>query len=180
MSAVSEKISTGNNIRIDPVDGSYTGTITITMDATDSLGLTATQQVTHLIVTDTEAPVISVPGAQPGAVVDTPFALGSGTSNAVTIADNGPSDQICSVTLAADAAATITLAAITGLTFSVGTGTADATMAFTGTLANINAALEGMTVNPDSAFTGDVTLTADSTDAASNAAVQKQVVITFS
>ncbi|UCH49647.1 MAG: DUF4347 domain-containing protein, partial [Betaproteobacteria bacterium] len=44
------------------------------------------------------------------------------------------------------------------LTFTTGDGTEDTTMIFSGTLADINAALEGMTFTPDMGFTGVATI----------------------
>ena len=53
---------------------------------------------------------------------------------------------------------TITLNTIAGLAFSVGDGTADPTMTFTGTLASINSALQGMTFAPTNGFSGAASL----------------------
>src|SRR5439155_26538394 len=53
---------------------------------------------------------------------------------------------------------TITLASTAGLTFLVGDGTADATMTFTGTRANINNRLNGMTFTPTADFNGAASL----------------------
>ena len=53
---------------------------------------------------------------------------------------------------------TLTLAPLTGLTFTTGDGTADATMTFTGTVADINAALDGLTFAPTANFNGAATL----------------------
>src|SRR5207249_2888596 len=52
----------------------------------------------------------------------------------------------------------ITLSGTTGLSFTVGDGTADSTMTFTGTLSNINTALNGMSFSPTSGFTGAASL----------------------
>jgi hypothetical protein len=49
---------------------------------------------------------------------------------------------------------TLTLSGTTGLSFSAGDGTADATMTFTGTLASINAALAGMSFHADANYNG--------------------------
>jgi hypothetical protein len=50
------------------------------------------------------------------------------------------------------------------LTFSVGDGTDDSTMTFTGTVGDINAALEGMTYTPNTAYNGIDTLTITTND----------------
>ena len=44
------------------------------------------------------------------------------------------------------------------LSFSVGDGTADATMTFTGTKAAVNTALDGLSFNPTAGFTGSASL----------------------
>ncbi|HEX5126095.1 MAG TPA: cadherin-like domain-containing protein, partial [Rhodocyclaceae bacterium] len=46
------------------------------------------------------------------------------------------------------------LASATGLSFSTGTGSADVSMSFTGTLADINAALDGLSYSPATNFSG--------------------------
>src|SRR6185436_4915950 len=48
----------------------------------------------------------------------------------------------------------LTLSGVTGLTFTTGDGTSDATMVFTGTVANVNAALAGMTFSPTANYNG--------------------------
>ena len=57
----------------------------------------------------------------------------------------------------------MTLNGSTGLSFSAGDGTADATMTFTGTVSDINTALNGMTYSAPGS-TGSVTLTIVSND----------------
>ena len=51
-----------------------------------------------------------------------------------------------------------TLGATTGLTFTAGDGTSDAAMTFTGTLANINAALGGLRFAPTANYSGAASL----------------------
>ena len=61
----------------------------------------------------------------------------------------------------------LTLAGTAGLTFTVGAGTGEATMTFTGTIADINAALDGVSFLPPLNYTGtaSVTITAGDLDA---------------
>ena len=94
------------------------------------------------------APVITAPVAL-NIARDTAFVF-SGT---VSITDNAAATALLQLTLTATQG-TLTLAQLTGLTFSVGDGTSDAAMTFTGTLANINAALNGMTFTPTPAYLG--------------------------
>ena len=58
----------------------------------------------------------------------------------------------------------ITLAGTAGLTFSVGDGTADGTMTFSGTLAAINTALNGLSFLPDVNFNGAAALSVNTSD----------------
>jgi hypothetical protein len=59
---------------------------------------------------------------------------------------------------------TLTLASTTGLTFTTGDGTSDATIVFTGTLTNINNALSTVTYNKTASFVGADTLTFTTND----------------
>ena len=71
---------------------------------------------------------------------------------------------IYEVTLSATAG-TLTLTTLTGLTFSGGSdGTADATMTFRGTLAQVNAALATVTYNPTANYNGSASLSMTSND----------------
>ncbi|GJL51696.1 MAG: hypothetical protein NPIRA01_29230 [Nitrospirales bacterium] len=99
-----------------------------------------------------DPPVNSVPGAQ---VVneDTALVFNSANSNLISIADGDAGSNPLRVTLTATNG-TMTLSQITGLTFTTGDGTADATMVFEGTLTNINAALDGLSFLGDQDFNG--------------------------
>ena len=59
---------------------------------------------------------------------------------------------------------TLTLSGLVGLSFTVGDGTADASLEFTGTLADVNAAINGMSYAPTTAFEGSSTLTIATND----------------
>src|SRR5205085_7962787 len=99
-----------------------------------------------------DAPVNSVPAAQ-STNEDTNKTFSSGNSNAISISDgdaNGASGQ---VTLTATNGV-IALSGTTGLSFSIGDGTTDATMTFTGSIANINTALSGLSFAPTANFNG--------------------------
>ncbi|MGZ6949650.1 MAG: Ig-like domain-containing protein, partial [Ilumatobacteraceae bacterium] len=77
---------------------------------------------------------------------------------------------------------TVALPAKTGLTFSVGNGTAAATMTFTGTIANINLSLVGATFAPTSNFVGPASLqivTNDQGNTGSGGALSKTDAVTI-
>ena len=84
-------------------------------------------------------PVNSVPGPQVTAV-DTPIVFSGANKFSVSDAESGSNPL--EITLTATSG-TLSLSGTTGLNFSVGTGTGDATMTFQGTISNINTALDG-------------------------------------
>lgn len=118
---------------------------------------------------DNSAPRIVVPSSQ-NAVSNVALAI-TGTS----IADADGNTQ--TVTLTASHG-TLTLASTAGLLFSAGDGTSDATMTFSGSLANINTALATITYTSTTDYSGSDTLTVNSTDSAGGVATQKTVSIT--
>ncbi|HEY7627695.1 MAG TPA: tandem-95 repeat protein, partial [Ilumatobacteraceae bacterium] len=77
----------------------------------------------------------------------------SSPSNRISVSDVDVGPGTLRVTLTASNG-TLTLPTKTGLTFSVGDGTSDPTMTFTGAVANINAALTTTTFTPTANFTG--------------------------
>jgi hypothetical protein len=108
------------------------------------------------------APVNTVPGVQT-TVEDTPLVFSSGGGNGITIADSGVGSNPVQVTLTATSG-TITLSGVAGLTFAGGDGTGDATMTFSGTLGDVNAALAGLTFTPTLDFAGSATLAISTND----------------
>src|SRR5258707_8067631 len=58
----------------------------------------------------------------------------------------------------------LTLGSLAGLTFTTGDGTADASMVFTGTLANVNTALAGLIYLPTGDFNGSSLLSITTDD----------------
>lgn len=104
-----------------------------------------------------DAPVNSVPGPQE-TPKDANKVFSAANNNAISISDVDAGAFVVQVTLTATNG-TITLPVLTGLTFSAGDGTADSTMTFTGTIANINLRLAGVTFAPYSGFSGAATLT---------------------
>jgi len=89
-----------------------------------------------------DAPVNHVPGAQ-NIPLNALFVFSAGTGNAIFISDVDAGSDPVQVTLKATDG-TLTLNGTAGLSFTVGDGTDDPLMTFTGSIANINAALEGM------------------------------------
>lgn len=91
-------------------------------------------------------------------------------NTSISIADPDAGSSPVSVTLTA-VGGTLTLSQTSGLTFTAGDGTADAAMTFTGTIANINAALQGSTYTADAGFSGEGSLTIVTNDLAAGGAL---------
>src|SRR5262249_44121374 len=135
-------------------------TITFIADDGSSTSSPATRGITINAVND--APVNVLPGPQ-STIQNTPLTFSSGNSNQISVSDVDAGTNSIQVTLTATNG-TLTLSGTAGLAFTVGDGTADATMTFTGTIANINTALNGMTFTPTSGFTGAASLTITAND----------------
>ncbi|MEM7166585.1 MAG: Ig-like domain-containing protein [Planctomycetota bacterium] len=149
-------------------NGDFEGvdTLTITTDDQGNTGiggaLTDTDTVAINVTAVNDAPINTVPVAQT-TVEDTTLVFSSGNGNAISVSDVDVTSEELQVTLTA-ADGTLTLSQLTGLTFSAGDGTDDATMTFSGSAADINAALEGLALTPDLEFGGLTSLTITTDD----------------
>ena len=103
-----------------------------------------------------DAPVNIVPGAQ-STNEDMPLVFSSGNGNRISISDSDAGGNPVRVSLLA-ANGTVTLSQIAGLSFISGDGAAEASMSFTGTIAAINAALDGLALTPITDFAGTASL----------------------
>ena len=132
-----------------------TASRTITFTANDGISSgSATRGIAITAVND--APVNTVPGPQ-STNEDTAKVFSSGTGNQISVADVDLNANPIKITLTATNG-TLTLNGIAGLSFTTGTGTNDTTMVFTGLLAAVNTALNGMSFNPTPDFTGAASL----------------------
>ena len=156
-----------NSLTYTPING-YAGNDALTVNTSDlgSTGggtLTASSTIAITVNHLDLAPVNAVPGAQ-STNENAALVFSSATGNAITVSDSdsgGNSEQV----MLGVSNGTLSLATNNGLTFSVGgTGTPTPSMTFTGTLANINAALAVLTFNPTTNFSGNVTLTVSTND----------------
>ena len=118
--------------------------------------------VTNLEVANI-APVNVVPAAQT-VNEDTPLVFSFVNGNPISISDVDAGTNVVEVALSVTNG-TLTLATgFSGLSFVAGDGTADASMTFTGTIANINTALDGLRFDPTAEFSGTALLTIDTND----------------
>ena len=91
-----------------------------------------------------DAPVNTVPSGQT-VNEDSSLVFSSGNSNLISIADQEASTVQVTLTVTLG---TLSLASTSNLTFSTGTGTTDSTMTFSGTIADVNSALNGLSYAP--------------------------------
>ena len=126
------------------------GPATITLAVSDGVNVTSTTfAVTVQAVND--APTVALPAAQ---TMDEGTDLVFAGANAITVSDVDAGAASLQVTLTV-AQGKLKLNGSTGLAFVVGNGNGnDATMTFTGSLVNINAALNGMKYKPADGYNG--------------------------
>ena len=104
------------------------------------------------IVAQNDDPVITVPMTQT-TTEEVSFRFLSADNNEITISDVDATESAGDLVVAlAVSHGRLTLSTVTGLTFNMGTGTAEAAMTFRGTQININNALNGMRYQPDQHF----------------------------
>jgi Ca2+-binding RTX toxin-like protein len=138
----------------------YNGADTLTLTANDGTA-TDVDTVGITVTAVADAPVNSLPGAQT-TNEDTNTTFNTAGANLISVSD-ADNASLTAYTLAVTHG-TLTLAQTTGLTFTTGDGTSDATMTFSGTVANINTALDGLIYAPTSNYNGAETLTLTAND----------------
>jgi VCBS repeat-containing protein len=104
------------------------------------------------VIAVNDAPVNTVPSAQ-SIEHEGMLLFSSATGTSISVSDLDAGSNAIQVTLTATNG-TLNLAGTQGLTFSTGNGTGDTTMTFTGSVADINTALEGATFAPAPGFIG--------------------------
>ena len=150
-----------NGLTFSPTS-SYLGAASLQI-ATNDLGnsgtggaLSDTDLINIDVIAINDPPVNTVPDAQT-IQQDGMLLLSSATGTAITVSDFDAGTNAVEVTLTTTNG-TLNLPSTNGLTFSVGDGVDDATMTFTGTITDINAALEGATFVATAGFTGSASL----------------------
>jgi hypothetical protein len=109
-----------------------------------------------------QPPVNTVPAAQ-SMIENSQLVFSTGNGNAISIADPDAGNLPVQETLTATNG-TLSVGSTAGLSFTVGTGANNSTMTFTGTVAAINSALQGLTYRPNSNFTGAASVTVNTND----------------
>lgn len=149
-----------------------------TGDADQGTGgaLTASGSVTVLFDNVNDPPVNTAPTGVTTSE-DTPFTFQG--SDLIRISDPDAGNAVVSVSLIATGG-TVTLSGTSGLTFTTGDGTADPVITMTGTIADINAALDGLVFAPGQHFGGAASLrivTDDLGNTGSGGALQDDVTV---
>jgi len=159
-------------LTIRAVDSSYGGSFSstagtetrATLNAAANGGATAVSAATAAITTSitavNDAPVNAVPGAQ-ATDEDTALVFSGGNGNAITVSDVDTASVTVTLTATNGVA---TLGGTAGLASVTGNGTASVVLS--GTLANVNAALNGLTFTPTADFSGAATLRIVTSDGA--------------
>ncbi|MBU3055927.1 DUF4347 domain-containing protein [Pseudomonas indica] len=143
-------------------DANATGNAVLTIEVEDfgntgsGGSKTDTATVTLVVTAVNDAPVNSLPPAQ-SVDQDDVLIFSSGNGNPISISDVDAGSGNVRVTLTATNGL-ISLGGTAGLSFTTGDGTSDATMTFEGTLADINAALNGMFFRPTPGYNGSANL----------------------
>jgi hypothetical protein len=133
-----------------------------------------TTNVTLNVTPINDAPQITLPAAQ-STPTNAPIVFSTGNGNTVSISDVDAGASPVEISLSV-AHGSLTLGATGGLTFSAGTGSGDTAMTFTGTLADVNAAFEGLQYAPDTGYSGADALDVTANDLGNSGAGGPQVV----
>ncbi len=165
--------STGHLSYTPALNASGTATITIALKdnggtANGGQDTSAEQTFTITVNAVNDAPVNLFPQFPPPFTpINTPLVF-SPPSNVISVADVDAGSDPLTITLTAVTTGTVSLSGTNGLTFGAGDGTDDVTVTFSGTLANLNAALNGLTFKPGTGFTGTATLQISTNDQGHN------------
>jgi Calx-beta domain/Domain of unknown function DUF11/Bacterial Ig domain/Domain of unknown function (DUF4214) len=160
--SVQPSISPTGTLTYTPASNA-SGTATVSVTLMDNGGTanggqdtSGTVQFTITVNSVNDAPVNSVPGPQSTAR-NTDLAFSTANGNLISISDTDAGANQVKVTLAATNGK-LTLSGTTGLTFTPASsnndGVNDATLIFTGTITNINNALNGLVFSPTPGFDG--------------------------
>lgn len=143
---------------------------------TDSLQMTITDSGDSLSNSARLGLVISPPPTVSAPLTASLMENSSYTFSTISVADSAFAGFYDSVSVSV-AQGTLTLGSTTGLTFDVGSNNSSS-MTFSGTLANMNAALSGLVYTPNAAFSGSDSLAISIVDSADNLSASASVALT--
>ena len=152
---------TDNQIRFTPAPN-FVGTTTFRYEIGDGRGNREWATVTVTVTGVNDPPVITLPGAAPVATEDVEVII-TGLSVADIDAGTGQLQVVLTANTPLPDNGVITLATTAGLANVIGNGT-DGVVSFRGTLADINAALNGLKWLPPANYNGEASITVEVND----------------
>jgi PhoPQ-activated pathogenicity-related protein len=156
--------------------GTYTVVAAFTSsDSNYVTGPTNSLPVVFTINSLSSPPSISAP-ATASLAENTSFVFSTGSGNAITVADSNAGSSVEQLTLTVTKG-TVSLATTSGITVTSGAN-GSASMTLQGTLAHLNAALNGLQFTPTNGFTGSASLAVSYKDLANNQTANGSVSIT--
>jgi len=168
MTGSPSNITQGLNSGVYTPAENFNGSAQLSLNSSDSDGnIDANDVVAITVAAVNDPPSNVVPAGTQGGTEDVPR-----TFSNISVTDVDVVGTQMKITLTASNSSTMTLSGTAGLVFTTGDGTSDPQMVFTGTLPNINSALNGMTVTPPLNFIGLTQLTITSNDQGSSGSGQ--------
>ena len=140
-----------SGLTYQPTSG-FSGLASLTISIADPADNESASKSVALTV---NAPTITAPASAAVGMSGT-LVFSAANGNAITVADSGPGASSDSVTLSASSG-TLTLSTTAGLTITAGTN-GSSSITVSGSVANLNAALNGLTYQPTSAYKGSDSL----------------------
>ena len=147
------------------LNSTATGSFTVQAASTPSMGGLVASPVTASIAVD--GPVITSPGLQ-SLIEDTTLVFSPANNNQIRISDTSVGSGTVNVSVSTTADM-LTLGSLTGISIASG-GEGESSIAFSGTVAAVNAALDGLTITFPSHFTGSDELGIIASDISNDAA----------
>ncbi|MEB6587968.1 DUF4347 domain-containing protein [Pseudomonas asiatica] len=163
---INTMISNGRLTYLGAPNATGVKTMSISINDNGNIGsggaLQVNANISLVIAAVNDAPVNNLPVAQ-SVPQDGSLVFNSANGNLITITDVDVGGNVMKLSLTS-VNGQMTLGSIVGLSFTTGDGTNDTAMVFTGTLAAINAALNGLTFTPLAGYNGTGSITFESDD----------------
>ena len=149
------------------LDADIQNTFNICIHSQDAGGLFLEEQFVISITNVNDAPIITLQSIAKNIDESSPLFFNTTNASLITVSDPDAGTDAVQVILSVTQGS-LTLSTNSGLTFITGDGTADITMTFSGSLADINTALNSMHYDPPTGFNGSDTLQIDIDDLGNN------------
>ncbi len=163
-----------NNLNYTPT-ANYVGSDSLAISITDPGDNESAAKSVAITVNAYAPPSISGP-ASASVPINGTLVFSSANSNPITTADSGPGSGSDSLQLSVSHG-TVTLSTTSGLTITAGAN-GSATVTVTGSIASLNAALNGLTYKPTSGYTGADSLAMSINDTVDSLSGSRSVAIT--